>query len=90
MGVVFGQFEPADGYAVIQNECCTNHHDQSALNISVQTEAGMVIPCAGVSILDYSKELLPPCIEINILGVPYHLYEKLFTQHVASYEYQFS
>jgi len=66
MGVAFGQFEPADGYAAIQNQCSTNHHDQTVLDLSVQTEAGLVIPCAGLAILDYSEELAPPCIEVNI------------------------
>lgn len=89
MGVASGEFEPADGYAAIQNECCTNHRDQSALNLSVQTATGMDIPCAGVSILDYSKELLPPCIEINILGIPHPLYGELFPQQVTMYERQF-
>ncbi|WDG78659.1 hypothetical protein PUP68_14595 [Pseudomonas chlororaphis] len=86
MGVAFGQFEPADGYAVIKNECCTNHRDQSPLDLSVQTEAGVVIPCVGVGILDYSKELVPPCIEINILGIQHPLYGELFPQHVTMYE----
>lgn len=90
MGVAFGQLEPADGYATIQSECSTNHHDQTVLNLSVQTEAGLVIPCAGLSILDYSKEFPSPCIEVNIFGIPYPLYAELFPQHVTLYELQFS
>lgn len=79
MGVAFGPFEPAKGYAAIENECRTNHRDQSGLNLSVQTETGMVIPCEGVGILDYSQEQAA-CIEINILGVPAPLYSRLFAQ----------
>ncbi|SDB67762.1 hypothetical protein [Pseudomonas sp. NFACC13-1] len=90
MGVAFGQFEPANGYSVIRNECRTNHLDQSALALSVQTEAGFAIPCAGISILDYSAELLADCIEIHILGVPHPLYEELFPEQVAMYARQFS
>ena len=90
MGVASGQFEPADGYAAIQNECSTNHHDQTGLDLSVQTEAGLVIPCAGLGILDYSKELPPPCIEVNIFGIPHLLYGELFPQQVTLYEHQFS
>lgn len=85
MGVAFGAFEPADGYAAIQNECRTNHRDQSGLSLSVQTETGMVIPCDGIGILDYSQDELS-CIEINILGIPSPLYGELFTPHVARYE----
>ena len=32
MGVAFGQFEPTAGYLAIQNECRTNHADQSGLS----------------------------------------------------------
>lgn len=90
MGIAFGQFEPADGYASIQSECSTNHHDQSVLDLSVQTEAGLVIPCAGLAILDYSKEFPLPCIEVNILGIPHPLYGELFPEQVTLYERQFS
>lgn len=90
MGVAFGQFEPADGYAAIQNQCSTNHHDQTVLDLSVQTEAGLVIPCAGLAILDYSEELAPPCIEVNIFDIPHPLYGELFPQHVTLYERQLS
>lgn len=90
MGVASGQFEPADGYAAIQNECSTNHHDQTVLDLSVQTEAGLVITCEGLAILDYSKEFPSPCIEVNIFGIPYPLYGELFPQQVTLYERQFS
>ncbi|RBH55838.1 MULTISPECIES: hypothetical protein [Pseudomonas] len=89
MGVAFGEFEPADGYVGIQSECRTNHSDQSALNLSVQTRTGRVIPCAGVGILDYTEELMPPCIEVNILGVPHAVYIELFPNQVARYTRQF-
>lgn len=84
MGVAFGPFEPADGYAAIQNECNTNHRDQSGLNLSVQTEAGVVISCAGIGILDYSQEQLPACIEVNVLGIPQPFFEELFANDDAA------
>jgi hypothetical protein len=90
MGVAFGQLEPADGYAAIQDECSTNHRDQTALDLSVQTEAGLVIPCVGLAILDYSEELTPPCIEVNIFGIPHPFYGELFPEQVTLYERQFS
>lgn len=90
MGIAVGQFEAADGYAAIQSECSTNHHDQTILDLSVQTEAGLVIPCAGLSILDYSNEFPSPSIEVNIFGVPHPLYGELFPEHVMLYERQFS
>jgi hypothetical protein len=83
MGVAFGNFEPAEGYHVIENECRSNHSDQSSLNLSVQTVDGMTIPCAGVSILDYSQPLEDRCIEVSILGMAHSLYQELFPRQVA-------
>lgn len=68
MGVAFGEFEPAEGYRMIQDECRTNHRDQSALALTVRSDAGVVIQCAGVGILDYSQGLQPDFIEIMFLG----------------------
>ena len=89
MGVAFGAFVPSEAYSQIQGECRVNHEDQSALCLSIKTETGMTVPCAGVGILDYSEEIEPPNMEVNVLGVPYPLYSVLFPEHVASYEQQF-
>lgn len=77
MGVAFGQFEPADGYRLIQSECRANHFDQSALALTVETLEGQVIPCAGVAILDCSDEHQADCIEVNVLGIPHPFYAYL-------------
>ena len=90
MGVAFGEFEPADGYRLIQRECRTNHDDQSALLLSAQTEGGVVIDCMGVGILDYSEMTPFDAIEINVLGISYPLYEELFPEHVSRYAGLFS
>lgn len=88
MGVAFGVFDPVEGYAEIQYECANNHADQSALNLSVRTETGAVIPCQGVSVLDYSAEFELPSIEINVMGIPYPRYGELFPQHLEAYQRQ--
>lgn len=90
MGVAFGVFEPLSAYSKIQTECSLNHIDQSHLQLSIQTEAGVAIPCDGVGILDSSAESDPSDIEVNILGIPYPLYEELFPQHVEKYDNQSS
>lgn len=89
MGVAFGAFEPAAGYEKVQEFCKANRADQSSLQLSVKTESGQFIPCAGIGILDFSEEPALSCIEVNVLGIPYPLYEKLFPQHVQAYEQQF-
>lgn len=78
MGVAFGQFEPTAGYLAIQNECRTNHADQSGLTLSVKTESGVVVPSMAVAILDFTEDLLPDCIEISILGIPTAFMKRFF------------
>ena len=90
MGVAFGVFVPVEAYAQIRDECRTNHADQTALGLTVKTEAGVTVSCAGVSVLEEPPGAEEPCIELNVLGVPYPLYGELFPHHVASYERQFS
>lgn len=90
MGVAFGKFEPAEGYHTIQNECRTNHNNQSALALTVQTDAGQIIECLGVGILDYTDEGLGDFIEINVLGISHPLYGELFPEQVIRYAQQFS
>lgn len=89
MGVAFGVFIPNASYATIQHECQTNHADQSLLQLSAKTESGRQISCAGVGILDYSAEVDPSYVEVNVLGIPYPLYGELFPHHVALYEQKF-
>jgi hypothetical protein len=89
MGVAFGSFVPVAEYAAIQRECATNHSNQASLNLTVQSDSGNVIPCVGVSILDYSVQAGVAEIEVNLIGVPSPLYEELFPEHVAAYQRQF-
>lgn len=89
MGVAFGAFEPAVAYEAIRQECRSNHADQSLLNLSARTPNGVVIPCIGVGILDYSNEVEKSFIEVNVLGIGYPLYGELFPNHVSAYEHQF-
>src|SRR5689334_8676465 len=81
MGVAFGRFIPAAGYAAIQAECKSNHEDQSNLHLSVKTPAGEIIQCAGVAILEGGGD-----IEVNVLGISHPEYGELFPQHVEQYE----
>jgi hypothetical protein len=86
MGVASGIFIPEPGYSSIRAQCCDNHVDQSSLALAVKTEAGKVIPCIGVSVLEYSWEYEPPYIEVNVLGIEYPLYDELFPNHVLRYK----
>lgn len=86
MGVAFGVFKPTGSYGEIREICVANHTDQAALKLSVRTGSGVVIPCEGVGILEYQATGEASYIEVNVLGIPYPLYEKIFPEHVASYD----
>ena len=90
MGVAFGVFKPTDSYAKIRAICVANHTDQAVLKLSVRTGAGVVIPCAGVGIMEYQAAGEASYIEVNVLGIPYPLYEEIFPEHVAGYEKRIS
>lgn len=90
MGVAFGAFTPNEAYREIQNECRTNHADQTALELSVRTESGIEISCAGVAILESSAQSDRPYAELNVLGITHPRYDDLFPDHVARYEQQFA
>jgi hypothetical protein len=87
MGVAFGEFIPNNRYLEIQDECMTHQADQSALELSVQTESGIQIPCMGTAVVDYTAESEQPYAEVNVFGIPYPLYGELFPQHVARYDH---
>ncbi|QXI26163.1 hypothetical protein [Pseudomonas vanderleydeniana] len=89
MGVASGEFKPANGYAAIQVECQSSLRDQSSLCLSVRTVTGITIPCAGINISDYSKDLKDGSIEVSVLGVPHPLYEELFPNQVEIYAHHF-
>lgn len=87
MGVAFGRLEPLAAFASIQAQCQAGV-DQSHLNLSVQTAQAMAVPCEGVGILTDPQGLDEPLVEV--LGIPYPLYETLFPEHVTAYERKFS
>jgi hypothetical protein len=59
---------------------------QTHLAFTVQTADGNPIPAqGGVRINDYSAELGPEGIELEVLGIGYPLYEELFPGRLAEY-----
>jgi len=54
--------------------------------LTVRTADGEDIPAqGGVQINDYSSELGPEDIEVEVLGIGYPLYEELFAGRHATY-----
>jgi hypothetical protein len=77
MGVAFGRFLPAPGYAGIRDavrETLDNSDRviaQGSLHLRIRTPEGSEIPSKnGVSIADASTEQHPNDIEVEMLGVP--------------------
>jgi hypothetical protein len=83
MGVAFGAFIPASGYAAIRSFCSSQPGDQTVLQLSVKTPDNDTIVCAGVGIMDFSDEVGEEAIEIEVLGIEWPPCETLFPERAA-------
>lgn len=91
MGVAFGRFLPAPGYAAVQAAVVAAQGGPlpEELLLSIRDGNGAILEsCGGVHIVDHSSELGPEGLEVSILGVPYPSYEVVFREHVSAYEQQ--
>ncbi len=93
MGVASGRLIPEAGYASIQAAVIaanTNQASQQALQLSAHASGGQTLDaCGGVYITDYSADLGPGGLQVDVLGIAYPLYGELFPEQVATYERQF-
>lgn len=92
MGVAFGRFLPAPGYAAIQSVVVAAAGGPllEDLRLSIREASGDVLQASGgVQIADCSAELGPEGLEVSILGISYPSYELLFPEHIAAYERRF-
>jgi hypothetical protein len=87
MGCASGRLYPLPLYAAIQPMIiAARNKSQVHLALTVQTTGGDAIPAqGGVAITDYSAELGPEGIEVEVLGIGYPLYEELFPGRHAAY-----
>jgi hypothetical protein len=87
MGVASGRFLPLPAYEGIQALVIASRNGlQTHLALTVRTADGQDIPAqGGVQINDYSSELRPEDIEVDVLGIGYPLYEDLFPGRYATY-----
>lgn len=88
MGVALGRFVPNAAYEAVRPDVLRSPQDQASLQLTVRFE-GKNMPCVGITITDYSKDLSPDGIEISVLGIPYPLYAEVFPDHVAAYDKKF-
>jgi hypothetical protein len=94
MGCAGGRFLPLPNYSSVKSSCRIDPHSgnvssQEHLALSVRVVGGDFIPAqGGVHIFDYSDYC--DAIEVHVDGIPYPLYEELFSKHVAAYKRQFS
>ena len=87
MGVAVGRFLPLPAYEAIQPMVvAARNSSQTHLALTVRTADGHAIPAqGGIQINDYSGELGPEDIEVEVLGIGYPLYEELFPRRYAEY-----
>ncbi len=84
MGVAFGAFFPNHRYAAFCKE--TPLLETGVRAVVLQAPDGSVVPSVGSYVRDLSAELGDEGLEIEALGIPYPLYESLFSEHVKAYE----
>jgi hypothetical protein len=91
MGVAGGRFLPYSTYPAIQSSVVESRDgSQAHLGLVVHLADGLEVPSSGETrITDYSAELGDEAISVEVLGIPYPLYEELFPKHVAAYRAQF-
>lgn len=88
MGCAFGRFYPEPEYVKIKNYVISTHGSiQDQLQLNVRTSEGEVLePVGGVRITDLSAELgEEEGLHVEVLGVGYPGYERLFPLHVRAY-----
>lgn len=79
MGVAAGRFIPLPQYEGIRPAVVAARSSiQTHLALTVRTADGRLTPAAGTQINDYSVELGPEGIEVEVYGIGYPLYEELF------------
>lgn len=93
MGVAFGRFLPAPGYAAIKATVVAARGgplpEELQLSIREHSNGEILKSCGGVHIADYSSELGIEGLEVSILGMPNADYEVIFHEHVVAYENHF-
>jgi hypothetical protein len=87
MGVAVGTFIPLPAYEAIKSTIVTARDgSQEHLALTVRTADGHTIPTqGGVHVTDYSAELGPEGIQLEVFGIAYPLYEELFPGRHAEY-----
>jgi hypothetical protein len=87
MGVAMGRFLPLPAYEAIPPMVVSARNGlQTHLAFTVRAADGHPIPAqGGVQINDYSVELGPEGIEVEVLGIGYPVYEELFPGRHAEY-----
>ena len=91
MGVAFGAMQPLASYAQLAHrfDACRNG-GLSGTGVTVRIEGSAeCLECLGAGIQDYTAELPDEPISVEVVGIPYPLYEQLFPHHVAAYKARF-
>jgi hypothetical protein len=91
MGVAEGRFLPLPAYSAIQSFVVADRDgSQAHLALVVRPTNGDDLPAqGGVRIMDYSAELGAEGLTVEVLGIGYPLYGKLFPAQVSAYHTRF-
>lgn len=87
MGVAAGRFMPTTDYAAVQSRVIASRDgSQLDLTLRVLTPDGRELARDGqVQILDFSPELGPDGMEVQVLGIESPIYAELFPTQAAAF-----
>src|SRR5579863_2167394 len=94
MGVASGRLIPLPAFEEIRKFVALDLKQQEMpsqkhLNLTIrESGGGEIASSCGVQIMDYCAQLGSEGLIVEILGVPYPLYEELFPRHVEAYRQQ--
>ena len=90
MGVAGGLLEPTAAYQSFQPYCIVNRGKWTPdSGLSAHIVGGAKLSCQCIVIEDDTAELAADGLRVEVMGIPYPLYEELFPGHVEAYRNQF-
>jgi hypothetical protein len=90
MGVAFGTFVPSPAFDTILSTATDNLGNQVYRDVTVHSGDGEVPNEGGVAFVDGTNRSGPGACEVTVYGIPYPLYEILFSLHVEEYRRRLS
>lgn len=89
MGVAFGKFDPVSEFENVRERIsATESHTPSNVILTICDPKSVKRIASPASIFAFSGNV-PDELEVNVLSIPYPMYEEWFPEHVSEYNNRF-